>query len=98
MVSAVNSEFTYDTNYVRAGGVPIVIWATDLGLSYKLPLIPVISITGINSIPVYLEAASIATLRFVRIVTNSSAKVGCIPRVLSKSALVAPQFIATAKP
>lgn len=48
MVSAVNSESTYDTNYVRAGGVPIVIRATDLGSSYKLPLIPVISITGIK--------------------------------------------------
>tara|TARA_B100000470_G_scaffold32646_1_gene22031 strand:- start:2713 stop:2871 length:159 start_codon:yes stop_codon:yes gene_type:complete len=52
MVSAVNSEFTYDTNYVRAGGVPIVIWATDLGWSYKLPLIPVISITGIKVLSV----------------------------------------------
>ena len=52
MVSAGNSEFTYDTNYVRAGGVPIVIWATDLGSSYKLPLIPVISITGIKLLSV----------------------------------------------
>ena len=33
-----------------------------------------------------------------RIVTSSSAAVGCIPTVASKSALVAPAFIATAKP
>ena len=32
------------------------------------------------------------------IVTNSSANVGWMPMVLSKSALVAPQFIATANP
>jgi len=48
----VNSQFTYDTNYVRAGGVPIVIWATNLASSYKLPLIPVISITGISPLSV----------------------------------------------
>ena len=52
MVSAVNSQFIYDTNYVRAGGVPIVIWATNLGSPYTLPLIPVIFITGINALSV----------------------------------------------